>query len=437
MKVLLLTWEFPPFISGGMGMACYGLIKALLSMGVEVDLVLPTTEDVYFPLRSVGDTETLPMDYLDPTQKNKPLPSRELALVERLRLVGLPVFPDSYATPALRQGFDKTMEEVIRSLQRGLARDLDSVRLSLESGGEIFKKSQVFAGRLAQYARRLQCDVIHVHDWLTYPAGILLKVLMGRPLVAHMHATEFDRAGGVGDERIHHIEYAGLAAADRVIAVSQYTAQMIIDRYRTDPGKIRVVHNAFSISKMSEKKQRIFKEPLVLFLGRITLQKGPDYFVEVAKRVLAHRSDVRFVVAGSGDMFSKIIKGTAARRLKDRVLFTGFLNRDQVEEILTSTDIFVLPSVSEPFGIVPLEAMAYGAVAIISKQSGVSEVIHNAYRVDFWDIEKTAEIILDLLKDPKKRKEMARLGQEEVMKIEWDQAAKKMIQVYQQLTCST
>jgi glycosyltransferase involved in cell wall biosynthesis len=203
--------------------------------------------------------------------------------------------------------------------------------------------------------------------------------------VVHIHATEFDRAGGPGDERVHKIEHAGMTYADKVIAVSKYTAQMIMSRYRIDTGKIRIIHNAFSLPVDTVLTQeRIFKGPTVLFLGRVTLQKGPDYFLDVADRVLKVHPEARFIIAGTGDMSRHLLRKSAAMRLKNRFLFTGFLNRKQVESILRAADIYVLPSVSEPFGISPLEAMAFGITSIISKQSGVAEVVNHAFKIDYW-----------------------------------------------------
>ncbi len=263
--------------------------------------------------------------------------------------------------------------------------------------------------------------------------GLVLRELTGKPLVAHIHATEFDRTGGVGDERIHKLEYAGLSGADLIISVSRYTARMVTDRYRISADKIRIVHNAHSIAAKSGIKQRIFRGPLVLFLGRITLQKGPDYFLEVAKKVLAAYPETRFVMAGAGDMMTGVLHKSAAARLGPHFLFTDFLNRRQVDQVLRAADIFIMPSVSEPFGIVPLEAMAHGAAAIISKQSGVAEVLENVYKIDFWDVDMMAGVVMELIEDPEKRKALGRAGREEVLSIQWDEAAEKIRNAYREV----
>ncbi|HPW45206.1 MAG TPA: glycosyltransferase family 4 protein [bacterium] len=431
MKVLMITWEFPPFIAGGLGMACYGIAKSLLSEGVEIDLILPTKEEVYFPLRKPDDADLLPLEFLDPARKKQLKIESYASLSEKLKLVGVSAYPESYLTP----GFDfESFIEYVWSMNFRMERsEVDRLRAHLRGDEPIFRKVQELAFRVLSHVQKMSFDVIHAHDWLTYPAGIAAKGLTGKPLVSHIHATEFDRAGGVGDDRIHNIEYQGLNAADRVVSVSQYTASMIMNRYRIDNRKIRVVRNAYSVSQNVEnEKKRLFKDPLVLFLGRITLQKGPDYFVEVAERVLKRFPKVRFIMAGTGDMFSRMLKRSAVKRLGDRFLFSGFLNRDQVERILSATDMFVMPSVSEPFGIVPLEAMAFGSLAILSKQSGVSEVVENAFKVDFWDVDKTADIIVRMLENPDEMRRIAMAGKEEVLAIGWKKAAQELVSVYRE-----
>lgn len=432
----MLTWEFPPYIAGGLGMACYGFAKSLLSMGVEIDLVLPTAEEVYFPLRRPEDADILPIAELDPSRKSRFTTQTMEDLEERLKIIGVSAIPESYITP----GFSlKTFHDyILHKFTTSNIGQIGTMSANLRGDEPIFKKVQELAVRSAKYLSTFNFDVIHAHDWLTYPAALILKEMTGKKLVSHIHATEFDRAGGPGDGRIHNIEYTGLSSADLVVAVSRYTARMIIDRYRIEPGKIEIVHNAYSLSNnLPLEKKKLFKDPLILFLGRVTLQKGPDYFLNVAEKVLRRHPKVRFVLAGTGDMFSRILKTSASKRLRDRFLLTGFLNRRQVEQILSATDIFVLPSVSEPFGIVPLEAMAFGAVAILSKQSGVAEVVKNVYKVDFWDIDKTVEIITNLLGNPDEMIRTAKAGQDEVFAIGWQKAAKKLLRIYEGLTCST
>lgn len=434
MKVLMFTWEFPPLISGGLGMACYGMVQALLKLGIKVDLVLPTKEIVYFPLEKPEDADLLPVVYLEPHKQTEYESIRFHTLKERLDYIGISSHPESYIQLKeiaqylkLSTTYDVSEFERIRKVDKLLEEAL----VNLIGEEDLIKKVQEYTLRSQKIAELLSYDLIHAHDWLCYPAGMIAKKTTQKPLVVHIHATEFDRAGGPGDERVHNIEYSGMMFADLVIAVSQYTAQMIMSRYRIDSGRIRIVHNAFSVNPMINlNKQRIFKGPIILFLGRITLQKGPDYFLEVADKVVKTHPEARFIVAGTGDMGRQLLRKSASLRLKNKFLFTGFLNRNQVERILRASDIYVMPSVSEPFGIAPLEAMAYGVASIISKQSGVAEVINHAFKIDFWDTERMAETINYLIENPDVCIKIGQEGRDEVNNILWDQAAQKIRESY-------
>lgn len=434
MKILMFTWEFPPLISGGLGMACYGMIKALLLQGIKIDLVLPTKEFVYFPMREPADVDTLPAVFVDSAKHSVFHRKTFTSLQERLEYIGIAQQPESYFQLAdiRRDSIALKKEYWLSETESCEEQELwEEMTSNLVGEEALIHKVQEFTMRAEQLARKLDYDLIHAHDWLCYPAGMVARKIGGKPLVVHIHATEFDRAGGPGDERIHKIEHAGMTFADKVIAVSQYTAQMIMSRYRIDTGKIRIVHNAFTIPEDAIlSKKHIFQGPVILFLGRITLQKGPDYFLDMAERVLATHPEARFIMAGTGDMSRKLLRRSAALKLKNRFLFTGFLNRKQVERILRAADIYVLPSVSEPFGISPLEAMAFGITSIISKQSGVAEVVNHAFKIDFWDTDLWVETINHLIENPDKCVKMGIEGMHEVDAIQWDEAAEKIRLLY-------
>lgn len=430
----MFTWEFPPLISGGLGMACYGMVKALLSQGIKIDLVLPTRELVYFPLREESDVDILPAVFLD-QKMHKEFTQRSFSTIqERLDYIGITAHPESYfrlseikqyAVSVRRKYW---LSEVVTNEEREL---WDEMTANLIGEEDLMRKVQEYTLRADRFAKALEYDLIHAHDWLTYPSGMLAKQLSKKPLIVHIHATEFDRAGGPGDERVHKIEHAGMTYADKVIAVSKYTAQMIMSRYRIDTGKIRIIHNAFTVPEDAvSHKERIFKGPTILFLGRITLQKGPDYYLEIADKVLKVHPEARFIIAGTGDMSRQVLRRSASLRLKNRFLFTGFLNRKQVERVLQAADIYVLPSVSEPFGISPLEAMAFGITSIISKQSGVAEVVHHAFKIDYWDIDLWAETINHLIENREKCAKIGIEGMSEVHRIQWDEAAEKIRHLY-------
>lgn len=434
MKILMFTWEFPPFISGGLGMACYGMVQSLLKLGIKIDLVLPTKELVYFPFETVDDADRMPVRYLEPQKQKEFELVKFSSLKERLDYIGVTSHPESYiqmndiskyflstSTTEVSERFEITEQDKL----------LEEVIVNLIGDEDLIQKVQEYTIRAQKLAKELKYDLIHAHDWLCYPAGMLAKKISHKPLIVHIHATEFDRAGGPGDDRIHRIEYAGMTYADRVIAVSQYTTQMIMSRYKIDSGRIKIVHNAFTMqTDIDADKKRIFSGPTILFLGRVTLQKGPDYFLEVADKVLKVNPSARFIVAGTGDMSRKLLRKSASLKLKNKFLFTGFLNRKQVEHILKASDIYVLPSVSEPFGIAPLEAMAYGVTSIISKQSGVAEVVNHAFKIDFWDTDRMSETINYLIENPELCQKMGQDGKNEVNFILWDEAADKIRKVY-------
>lgn len=434
MKVLMFTWEFPPLISGGLGMACYGMVKALLSQGVKIDLILPTKEMVYFPLREEADVDTMPTVFVDPVLHSEFISKTFTNLTEKLEYIGITHKPESYLQLDEINRYISELKShywqstVTKKEELSLWEEMS---LNLIGDEDLIKKVQEYTVRAERFSKILDYDLIHAHDWLCYPSGMIAKKISQKPLVVHIHATEFDRSGGPGDERIHKIEHAGMTFADRVIAVSQYTAQMIMSRYRIDTGRIKIIHNAFTIPEdVSKGKVRLFSGTTILFLGRITLQKGPDYYLDVADRVLKQHPEARFIMAGTGDMARRLLRKSATLKMKNRFLFTGFLNRKQVDTILRATDIYVLPSVSEPFGIAPLEAMAYGVTAIISKQSGVSEVVNHAFKVDFWDVDLMAETINHLIENPDVCLSIGHEGMIEVNRIQWDEAAEKIRAVY-------
>jgi glycosyltransferase involved in cell wall biosynthesis len=279
-------------------------------------------------------------------------------------------------------------------------------------------------------------DIIHSHDWLTYPAGVHAKFVSGKPLVIHVHATDFDRSRGNVNPIVYDIEKAGMDLADHIITVSDLTRETVINRYHIDPAKVTTVHNAVepldaSIQALQSRNQT--NDKIVTFLGRITMQKGPEYFVEAAYRVLQKTNNVRFVMAGSGDMMNKMIRHVAYRNISDRFHFTGFLKGKEVYEMLKSSDVYIMPSVSEPFGISPLEAMQVGVPTIISKQSGCAEILYNAIKIDYWDIDAMADAIYSIITYPSMYKFLKEEGKKEVDEIKWEYAALKVRNVYEKV----
>lgn len=490
MRILMLGWEFPPFVAGGLGTACQGLTKALARQGHEIIFILPKSvggaSGGHVNLlgadalkRAVEDVRASARAEAAPAASRGVLPARETSV----ELPGpAPVQPDAEpAQPATTRFFEveasfnspypqgderrdlgRLLEALaphaspqapisggdglgeIEGLRSGSAPQLLKVMEHIlqdidpdeggehHYGGDLFADAQRYAKLVCALAVRERFDVIHAHDWLTYPAGLALRALTGKPLVAHVHATEFDRSGENVNQGVYDIERSGIHGADRVITVSRLTKSIAVNRYGGDPDRVDVVYNGVEQEgaqpHAGEKIER--KDKIVLFLGRITLQKGPEYFIEAAKRVLEKIEDVKFVVAGSGDMAVKMIEQAAALGIGHKVLFTGFLRGRDVDTVFRMADCYVMPSVSEPFGIAPLEAMSHDVPVIISKQSGVSEVLTHALKVDFWDTDEMANKIVAVLKYPPLSQTLRQHGEYELRGLTWAGAAEKCVKVY-------
>ncbi|WP_207260134.1 glycosyltransferase family 4 protein [Desulfovibrio sp. Huiquan2017] len=424
MRVLMFGWEFPPYISGGLGTACLGLTKGLAQLGTDILFVLPRLD---------SDEEGHHLTLVGANRLRTKVGVTEIRkLQERLSVLEVisplrPYLTEREYRSLLEQSESVTAEDIFGELKNDFKGGYGENLMA-----EIVRYSLIGA----HLGLTEKFDVIHAHDWLTAPAGIEAKRVSGKPLVVHAHALEFDRSGEHINQKVYDIERAGFEAADRIIAVSHFTKETIVHRYSIDPAKITVVHNAVAkerrLGQLRVKKP--FKEKLVLFLGRITFQKGPDYFVEAAAKVLANHNDVRFAMAGAGDMFPRMVERMAELRLADRFHFTGFVQGTDVERIYAMSDLYVMPSVSEPFGITPLEAMVFDVPCIVSKQSGVAEILEHAVKVDFWDVDRLADEIEDILTNEKRAETLIEQGRETLKKIQWDRAAEKVLDVYRQLT---
>lgn len=390
----MFGWEYPPFNSGGLGVACAGLAQALSQRGVEVLFVLPRRLDL------------------------KPA---------RVKFV----FADIKVSTVV---IDSPLQPYLTARQYGLSLSSDA-----NYGRTLFNEVVRYAQKAAEIVKLNDFDVIHVHDWLAFPAGIKAKELSGKPLVVHVHATEFDRSGENPNKRVYEIEKLGLEKADRVVAVSNYTKRMIVGKYGINLDKVEVVWNGIEPERESEADLGLLSEArrlgckLVLFVGRITLQKGPDYFLRAAKRVLEYDQGVVFVISGAGDMENQVIRQAAELGISDKVLFTGFLRGEELSAAYQAADLFVMPSVSEPFGLTALEAVASGTPVIVSKQSGVSEALTNVLKVDFWDTEEMANKILSVLGHPSLGRCLSRHAREDIAGLDWRSAAGKCVDLYTRL----
>lgn len=420
----MFGWEFPPHIAGGLGTACLGLTKGLAKQGVEVLFVMPKAsgdeDQSAAKIINASDVETL-FNQVDIAEYWKNINFME---------IGSNLIP--YMDP---ETFEK---EVSKQLKYGKQNERigfkNKYNFSGKYGANLMEEVARYAMVAATIARQQQFDVIHAHDWLTYAAGIAAKRVSGKPLVIHVHATEYDRSGENVNRLVYDLERKGMLEADRVITVSNWTRNIVINRYGIDPAKVITVHNAVDFQSYSDMNvERGVKEKVVTFLGRITYQKGPEYFIEAAHKVLKAYPDVRFVMAGSGDLMNRSIRRVARLKMATHFHFTGFLRGQDVQKMFAHSDVYVMPSVSEPFGISPLEAMRSGVPTIISKQSGVAEVLKHAIKVDFWDVDALADAIYGLLKYPALSQMAGRCGLDEVNTLKWENAAFKLKQIYEEV----
>jgi glycosyltransferase involved in cell wall biosynthesis len=422
MKVLMFGWEFPPHIAGGLGTACYGLTKGLAKNDVDVMFVMP---------HASGDEDQSAVRILNASDIEVFADVKDIeAFWKRISFleIGSNLIP--YIGP---EEFEIMVNDSLKS-SREKSQSVhfgNKYNFSGKYGSNLMEEVARYALVAASIAMQQDFDVIHAHDWLTYPAGIAAKKMSGKPLVIHVHATEFDRSGENVNQQVYTIERKGMLEADRIITVSNLTRNIVINRYGIDPEKVITVHNAVDFQGYSSMDvERGVKEKVVTFLGRVTYQKGPEYFIEAAAKVLKSYQNVRFVMAGSGDMLNRSIRRVAKLGISTKFHFTGFLRGADVQRMFAYSDVYVMPSVSEPFGISPLEAMRSNVPTIISKQSGVAEVLKHAIKVDFWDVNALADAIHALLVYSALSKMAVRCGLEEVNSLKWDNAAFYIKKVY-------
>ena len=422
----MFGWEFPPHISGGLGTACYGLTKGLASTGTEVLFVMPSAS-------GDEDQESVRIINASDVELRESLSDLE-RFTEKVRFMKI----DSNLVPYLDPvEFKKMISEDMEGRREWFRVHYgDKYKFSGKYGANLMEEVARYALIAGEIAIENSFDVIHAHDWLTYLAGITAKRFSGKPLVVHVHATEYDRSGTNINTQVYDIERAGMEAADKVITVSNLTRNIVINKYGIEPSKVVTVHNAVDFQNFEQLEvERGVNDKIVTFLGRITFQKGPEYFIEAAAKVLSRYPDVRFVMAGSGDMLNRSIRRVARLGIAHRFHFTGFLKGDDVKRMFAHSDVYVMPSVSEPFGISPLEAMRSNVPAIISKQSGVAEVLKHAIKVDFWDIDAMADAIYSLLTYPAISKMAVRCGLDEVNALRWEHAAEQINSIYNEVTC--
>lgn len=417
MKALMFGWEFPPHILGGLGTASYGLTKGMAMQGdMEITFVIPKPwgdEDQSF-LKIIGANST-PIVWHDVHWD---------AVKSRY---------EHYMNP--KDYFD-LRDHIYADFRYMHTNDIGCVEFSGRYPQNILEETNNYSIVAGVIARTYDFDIIHAHDWLTYPAGLHAKSITGKPLVIHVHATEFDRSGGKPNPTVYNIEKDGMDHCDHIVCVSNLTRRTVIENYNQPPEKVTTVHNAVDpLDPEIESIERLsgVAEKVVTFLGRITMQKGPEFFVDAATQVLKNTKHIRFVMAGSGDMMNQMIRLVADRGIADKFHFTGFLRGKQVYEMLKSSDVYVMPSVSEPFGISPLEAMQCGVPSIISYQSGCAEILENVIKTDYWDVEAMADAIYSICTYPTMSDYLKTEGKKEVDNIKWEDAGLKIRKIYDNL----
>lgn len=363
----MFGWEYPPHHSGGLGVACQGLVKGLLQNGVKVTLVLPHPH---------GQDDGAHMRF--PTEDT----------IETIMV------------PSLLQPYE-TVEQYAQRLQiSSVPREANALY-----GENMGQAVESFSAMAVSMTKDVTPDVVHAHDWMTYEAGRRAARHHKVPFVAHIHATELDRTNFSPNEWIAERERRGLLAADRIIAVSQYTKNLIVQHYGIDPAKVSVVYNGHNLEHIGTSHSNLTiqhgtkKNPLVLFLGRMTIQKNPWQFLQVARRISDVMPQAQFVMAGDGEMLTEMVELACDLGISEKVIFTGKVRGKEIEKLYRNASCFVMPSLSEPFGLVALEAIAHGAPVVVTRQSGVAEVLDHAFKVDFWDTEKMADVILTILRE--------------------------------------
>jgi glycogen synthase len=411
-KVLMFGWEFPPYNSGGLGVACYGLTKSLVDLGADITFVLP---------KNIGiNSDFMEMKFADTTAYNL---KKEIVFKE------LSVFLYPYLTEtAYHEG--KALLKYVKNPE------------AARYAGSLYDEVQRYAALSWDIARFEKYDLIHAHDWLSFPAGIKAKKISGKRLITHVHSTEFDRTGRQGlNERVYEIEKEGFHNSDKVVAVSKLVKDTVTEKYEVDPDKVEVIHNGidedyFKHSNLEESRLNILKNKgykMVLFLGRITIQKGPDYFIRIAKRVLEYQPKTFFLVVGAGDMEKTVMHLAADLGISDKIIFCGWLRGKDLEHVYKASDLYIMPSVSEPFGLTTLESMINGTPVIVSRQSGVSEVANDVLKADFWDIDEMANKIISVLSHDSLHRCLRENARNEVKKINWKVSAQKCLNLYNQL----
>ncbi len=423
MKVLMLGWEYPPEISGGLGVACHGLALGLSEQNVSIDFVLPkVTAKKTWKRVSLREAEEVEW---------KKVLTEEREWWEDVKVLEIGSFLMPYLSEAQfvkQQVVQKETKE-----KKVVVEKLEPLRKKLKGGygPDLFNEVAKYAIIIGEEAAKSDADVIHAHDWMTFQAGIMAKSSSGKPLVVHCHSTEFDRMGVHVNQHIYDIERKGFEAADVVVAVSHQTKELIHQHYGIKLSKIHVVHNGFfEVASAKPVKRNTFN---VSFLGRMVGQKGPEHFVDVARELLRLDDSYRFTMAGSGHMLDELKEKVYKMNLAPYFSFPGFLNAKKLPNFFANTDVFLLTSNSDPFGIVALESVSAGVPTVLSTKAGVSEVLTHAKTFDPWDTFSIKNFISELKGDPAYLKAYTKAQSQDLKKASWERMGSEVAGIYQKI----
>lgn len=417
-KVLMFGWEFPPVISGGLGVACLGLCKALSPLA-DVKMIIPKS----VPDFKIPNIELIGLNAFSREQLREIFSKQSKHGDHGLNSHQINAGVNPYAKIDNHESVNQKFYEVYNN-------NIEPFEIDALYAGDVIKKAIEFSRISVQYALTQEFDVIHAHDWMTFLPAIELKMLTGKPMVLHVHSTEYDRSGADSRNWVYDLEKRAMQLADKVIPVSHYTGSICNKHYGIPEYKITAIHNGVETVKHTVKDSP-HKDKLVIFFGRITMQKGPEFFVEAARIVLQYHKNVKFVMAGSGDLHKPLIEKIASFGLGDKFFFTGFLNKQKLNELLAISDVYCMPSMSEPFGLSAVEAVQYGLPVIMSKTSGAGEVLSSALKIDFWDTHKLAQYIIASLDYKGLSTEMVDKANEDLKHITWENTALKVMEVYE------
>lgn len=404
LKVLTFGWELAPVLSGGLGVVCRDLTEALVSKDVKITFVVPKLPHTF--LHSGFNLVNASSISLDE---------------ELLKTINI-------STPLLP--YDTSACKIQNCINSKFKYDQDLY------GVNLLEEVECYAMTAAKIAATEPHDIIHAHDWMTGIAALKAKKVSGKPIVFHVHSTEYDRTANNPRPAIMEYEKLALEGADRIIAISEYTKKIVVEKYHINPNKISIVHNAINTDDMNDSLNKLdtkVRDKMVLFLARLTIQKGADYLLQAAQKVLQKKRNVKFVIVGKGPMLSKLVDMSFELGINKQVIFAGSMNHEDVDQAYKRADLFVMPSVSEPFGLTCLEAIKNGTPVLISKQSGASEVIKNALKVDFWDVDTMASKILSVLEHDSLATTLTENGFRDLRKLTWNGQADKVVEIYHEL----